>query len=114
MYTAEEVLEQVLNGSDDEEDEVHEEDQEDRQKEVLDKWVEDFDGGEQCDNEFFKENAKISLLPLIREAFHRESPEQRGKFWINLHLKLYIRQHVYVVIHRLTRTILRKEQKFSS
>lgn len=79
-YNVEEVLDQIWNDSDEEEEEVLEKEEVDRQKEVLDDWVDTFDGGEQCDSEFLRENAKMSLLPLVRQAFLRTSTDERGRF----------------------------------
>lgn len=83
-FSVEEVLEQVLNAEGDadseEEKEEVEEDNIDCQKLKLEQWVDTFDGGEGCDNEFFRENAKQTLLPIVLQSFLTTSTEQEGKF----------------------------------
>ena len=82
LFSVEEVLEAVFSSDNEEEGEIVEEDQADRQEEILDEFLGGFDGGEQCDNEFFRENARMSLLPLVRQAFLRTSTEKKGKLYL--------------------------------
>jgi len=82
-FNVEEVLEQLAeqgNADSEEEEEEIEEGQVDVQKAKLEEWINTFDGGEGCDNEFFRENVKQALLPIVRQSFLTTSKEHKGKF----------------------------------
>ena len=79
-FTREEILREIL---DEDQVESSEEEQEatlDSPKERLDSWINSFDGGDNFDSRFFRENARQVMQPIFHQSLMAyESGKNDGK-----------------------------------